>query len=153
MGLVNKRFFRHGELPLVILSLLERKPMHSYQLLVELQYLFGDDYEPSTGTVYPAVTALKEQRLIYSKQGSPTVYTLTELGRNVLKGRQDLLAELELRTGARILANGSIDIALDRFAAKVRSLAKELEVDTIQETLSRAEEELARRANRPKGER
>jgi DNA-binding PadR family transcriptional regulator len=142
-----KRFFRHGELPLVILSLLERKPMHSYQLLVELQYLFTDDYEPSTGTVYPAVTALKEQGLISSsKGGSPTVYTLTDTGRKVLQERRELLAELELRTGARILANGSIDSALGRFSAKVHSLAGHLDVDTIEDVLRRTEEELTERA-------
>jgi DNA-binding PadR family transcriptional regulator len=138
----SKRFFRHGELPLLILWLLKKKPMHGYQILGELTILFGDSYEPSTGAVYPAITALKEQRLIASGRGQPKIYRLTELGEKILGERQEQLAELEMRTGCPILENGSIDSALDRFAAKVRSVAGELEVGTIEEALDRLGKEL-----------
>ncbi|EUA73856.1 hypothetical protein I540_0264 [Mycobacteroides abscessus subsp. bolletii 1513] len=35
------RFFRHGELPLVLLALLAQRPMHGYELMSELSRLFG----------------------------------------------------------------------------------------------------------------
>ena len=146
----SKRFFRHGELPLLILSLLQRRPMHGYQILGDVAALFGEEYEPSTGAVYPAITALKEQKLIASERGQPKIHSLTELGEKVLQERKGLLAELEIRTGRQILENGSIDSALDRFAAKVRPLGKDLDVDTIEKALIRAEEELTELASERK---
>ena len=58
------RFFRHGELPLVVLALLEREPMHGYQVLGELTRRFGDVYVPSAGSVYPAIRALRDDGLV-----------------------------------------------------------------------------------------
>ena len=124
--------------------------MHGYQILGDVAALFGEDYEPSTGAVYPAITALKEQKLISSERGSPKIYRLTDLGEKVLQERKGLLAELEMRTGRPILENGSIDSALDRFAARVRHLVKELDVDTIEKTLIRTGEELTELAGERK---
>jgi hypothetical protein len=53
-----------------------------------------------------------------------------------------MLRQLEMRTGRPILENGSIDSALDRFAAKVRSIAGDLEIETIEEALNRVGKEL-----------
>jgi DNA-binding PadR family transcriptional regulator len=124
--------------------------MHGYQILGKVADLFDEDYEPSTGAVYPAITALKEQKLITSERGKPKIYRLTELGQKVLQERKGLLAELEIRTGRQILDNGSIDSALDRFAVKVRPLVRELDIDTIEKALARIEEELTQLAGERK---
>jgi DNA-binding PadR family transcriptional regulator len=124
--------------------------MHGYQILGEVAHLFDEDYEPSTGAVYPAITALKEQKLIASERGQPKIYRLTDLGEKVLKERQGLLAELEIRTGRQILENGSIDSVFDRFVAKVKPLVKELDVDTIEKALIRTGEELGELASERK---
>ncbi len=48
-----RRFFRYGELHLVVLSLLARRPMHGYELMGELSRLFGPAYRPSSGQRVP----------------------------------------------------------------------------------------------------
>ena len=118
------RFFRHGELPLVVLALLEQKPLHSYGLLVELDRRFGDEYEPSTGTIYPAVSALAQEKLIepVSRNGDRrgAVYRLTRTGKAALAERSDLLTRLELRTGVKVRQEADLDSMLERFAERVR---------------------------------
>ena len=43
------RFFRYGELPLVLLALIEQEPLNGYELMGELERLFGPAYQPSAG--------------------------------------------------------------------------------------------------------
>src|SRR5947209_17173109 len=97
------RFFRHGELPLVLLALVRERPMHGYQMMAELTRLFAPAYRPSPGTVYPAIDALEAEGLIAGEDvASRTVYRLTDVGRGALEDRFEKLAEIELRTGARL---------------------------------------------------
>lgn len=118
---MGDRFFKHGELALVVLALLEGSPMHAYQLLGEIETIFGDDYEPSTGTIYPAVRALADEGLIASRpDGRRTVYSLTALGRRSLADRADRLTALELRTGVTVRPDPDLDHAF----ARARRLAE-----------------------------
>jgi DNA-binding PadR family transcriptional regulator len=142
--LAAQRFFRHGELPLVILALLERQPMHGYQILVELEELFGEAYEPSTGTIYPAITALAEERLIVMhKIGRLKTYRLTDLGRKALAKRADKLADLELRTDTRIRSNGSVESMVDRYTSQIRTLAKRLPASKDEKKVAKFEKVLS----------
>jgi DNA-binding transcriptional ArsR family regulator len=123
--------------------------MHGYQLLVELDSMFGDAYEPSTGTVYPATTALEEEGLISSERdGRRTTYALTDTGRAVLAARLEQLAQLELRTGAHIVANGALPGAVDKFAALAKSLAGEVGADAVVQVIYRASAELVQLVDR-----
>jgi DNA-binding PadR family transcriptional regulator len=136
---VGARFFKHGELALVVLALLERQPMHGYQLIAELETLFGDDYEPSTGTVYPAVRALAEEGLVSSTdEGRRAVYSLTAVGRRALDKRSEQLAAIELRTGVVIRATAEID----RVLVRARDAAARVDADKALVILTRAAEEL-----------
>jgi DNA-binding PadR family transcriptional regulator len=136
---VGTRFFRHGELALVVLALLERQPMHGYQLIAELEALFGDAYEPSTGTIYPAVRALADEGLVSgSDDGRRAVYSLTAVGRRALDKRSEQLAALELRTGARIRRAGE----LDRLLVRARDAAVHVDEEKALVVLTRAVEEL-----------
>jgi len=136
---VGTRFFRHGELALVVLALLERRPMHGYQLIAELEALFGDAYEPSTGTIYPAVRALAEEGLVSgSDEGRRAVYSLTAVGRRALDKRAEQLAALELRTGTRIRRRAEID----RLLVRAREAAARVDEEKALVVLTRAVEEL-----------
>jgi DNA-binding PadR family transcriptional regulator len=146
---VAKWFFRHGELPLVVLAALDRAPMNGYQLLGELDRLFGDAYEPSTGSVYPAIRALQQEGLVTGSPHGPRnvqVLELTDTGRDALRRRGEQLAALELRTGAHIRADGSLDSAIDEFAARVRLLVPMLDALKAQELLESTASELERLA-------
>lgn len=143
--MTGKRFFRHGELPLVILALLDRRPMHTYQLLAELDRLFGDDYEPSTGSVYPAVSALRSEDLVTSDaRGLRQVNRLTPRGRRALVARRADLAGLEVRTGVRLGDGESLDAVLDGFVGRVRHLAPRVDPRQLSAVLDRATAELGR---------
>jgi DNA-binding PadR family transcriptional regulator len=133
------RLFRHGELGLVVLALLEREPMHGYQVLAELARVTGDTYVPSAGSVYPAIRGLRADGLIgATTAGRRSVYSLTDLGHRALAERGVQLAAFEQRTGVRIRAAGSLDAEVDRFAARVRALAPLLTVDDVARVLADA---------------
>jgi DNA-binding PadR family transcriptional regulator len=133
------RLFRHGELGLVVLALLEREPMHGYQVLAELARVTGDAYVPSAGSVYPAIRGLRENGLIGATSvGRRSVYSLSDLGHRALAERGVELAALEQRTGVRIRAAASLDAEVDRFAARVRALAPLLAVDDVARVLADA---------------
>jgi DNA-binding PadR family transcriptional regulator len=144
------RFFHHGELPLVVLALLEREPMHGYQVLGELTRRFGDAYEPSAGSVYPAIRALRADGLVgATTSGRRSVYSLTDLGHQTLRARGEELAAVELRTGARIRLVTSVDGVIDRFAIRARLLAPMLDPRTTEHLLAETATRLERLADAP----
>src|SRR5947208_14802687 len=115
-----RRFFRHGELPLVLLALLADRPMHGYEVMSELARLFGPEYRPSPGTVYPAVDALEAEGLIRgTSHDGRTIYETTPDGSAALEERADALAALEVRTGARVRRSDSIEAPLARLSARL----------------------------------
>lgn len=135
---MGRRFFRHGELPLVLLALLAERPMHGYDLMIELGRLFAPHYHPSPGSVYPAVEALEAEGLIAARANDgPRVYRLTRSGAEALEKRRDALAALELRTGMRVAQRGTVDAVLDRFASRVRALTGRLDPDMLEHVLDR----------------
>jgi len=54
------RLFDHGELRLVILSLIAEKPRHGYEIIKAIEERLGGAYSPSPGVVYPTLTLLEE---------------------------------------------------------------------------------------------
>src|SRR5258705_10690739 len=67
------QFFQPGELPLVLLELVKSQPRHGYELMSELDRLFGPDYRASAGSVNPALTALVEQGKILDDRDGPSL--------------------------------------------------------------------------------
>jgi DNA-binding PadR family transcriptional regulator len=131
----QRRFFRSGELPLVLLALVARRPQHGYDLMAELDRLFGPHYRPSPGSIYPALSALEAEALIEAAEGDRKTYSLTDLGRAALHARAGLLAELESRTGARLAGSETLQPAIDRFVARVRELAGDVDVEALERFL------------------
>ena len=95
------RFFRYGELPLVLLALIEQEPLNGYELMGELERLFGPAYQPSAGSVYPALQRLEAEDLITPTGDEvPKRYVLTKIGNASIADRRHKLAEIERRTGS-----------------------------------------------------
>jgi DNA-binding PadR family transcriptional regulator len=131
--------FNPGELPLVLLALAESEPMKAYELLAELDRLFGPAYRSSPGGVYPALTALRVEGLLSAEpDGRAKRYHLTDAGREALQKRRGQLAALEERTGARIHEDGSLRPALDRFVHRVMKRSGRLDPELVSEVLERA---------------
>lgn len=122
----GRRFFRSGELHLVLLALLRGRPQHGYELLSELATRFAPSYEPSPGSVYPALNALEAERLLVAEyDGDRRVYRLSRAGMKALEDRRPLLGAIEARTGAQ-LDDTSAEPALAQFTARVRAVAHHL---------------------------
>lgn len=135
------RFFRHGELPLVLLALLSEQPRHGYEVMAELKRLFGPRYRPSPGSIYPAIEALQTEGLI---EGRPVadkiVYATTPAGEQALHDRAEMLAALELRVGVRLGGGGgeSLETLLTRFKARLSPLSGHVDPADAGAVLDRA---------------
>ncbi len=140
---MSRRFFRHGELPLVVLALLAERPMHGYELMSELSRLFGPRYRPSPGSVYPALEALEAERLLSGEADSGrTTYRTTADGAEALETRADDLAALEFRTGVRVRGADSLDAAIARFKARLSPLSGRIDMALVESILERAATEI-----------
>lgn len=133
------RFFKHGELPLVLIALLDESPRHGYDIMAELARLFGPKYRASPGSVYPAIEALQTEGLIegYAVAGK-VVYEPTEQGEEALIDRADMLAALELRVGVRLGQSDSLEALLTRFKARLAPLSGHVDTTEVASILGAA---------------
>lgn len=140
---MSRRFFRHGELPLVLLALLTDRPMHGYEVMSELARLFGPRYRPSPGSVYPAIEALKAEELLEGQAGGGrTIYGATAAGADALADRADDVAALEVRTGVRLRRSESLEPTLARFNARLAPLSGHIDADAVAVVLDRVAAEI-----------
>ncbi len=140
---MSRRFFRHGELHLVILGLLADRPMYGYQLLSELSRLFGSRYRPSPGSVYPALDALEAEGLVEGEEsGTRTTFRVTPAGAEALEERVDGLAALEQRTGVRVRRAESLESAIADFKARLTPISGRVDFATVTTVLDRAATEI-----------
>ncbi len=138
-----RRFFRHGELPLVLLALFAECPRNGYEVMAELARLFGPHYRSSPGSVYPAIEALQAEGLIdgQAREGK-TMYRTTKTGSEALEARRDTLAALELRTGTRFGDADSIESLLARFRVRLAPLSGRVDPQAVAAVLQRAAAEI-----------
>jgi DNA-binding PadR family transcriptional regulator len=141
---MGRRFFRYGELPLVLLALLDHRPMSGYELMAELGRLFAPSYRPSPGSVYPALKSLESERLVRSSQEGAAVFVPTATGRRVLDERGRELTEFELRTGRSVRSRPAFDAVLDQFVVRLAELAGHVAPEVLQRHLDETLERLRR---------
>ena len=127
-----------GELPLVLLALVAERPQGGYELQAELARRFAPNYRPSPGSVYPALSALRAERLIEQTVGKKAAaYRVTTSGRGLLAEKRDLLARIEARTSGAS-AGASLEPALARFAAHIRTLNGRVDQAAVERILDTA---------------
>jgi DNA-binding PadR family transcriptional regulator len=147
---MGRRFFRHGELHLVLLVLLSSRARHGYELMAELGRLFGPEYHPSPGSVYPAVKALAAEELIAPEpESEPTRYRTTVSGEAAVADRRAALVALEQRTGVRLGGSDRLEAALEHFTARVRRLAGRVDPERVAELLDDAATDIEHLEPRP----
>jgi DNA-binding PadR family transcriptional regulator len=134
----HRRFFRSGELHLVLLALLGARPQHGYELMSELSARFGPAYRPSPGSIYPALSALEAEGLVAATDdGDRRVYRVTATGSRAVDDRRALLGEIEARTGT-VLGGPSLESALARFTERVRAVAARVDQAGAEQVLDEA---------------
>jgi DNA-binding PadR family transcriptional regulator len=117
--------------------------MKAYEFIAELERLFGPLYRASPGGVYPAITALVQEKLLsVDRDGRAKRYGLTKAGRTVLGERRRQLAAIEERTGARLGDQGSLRPVLDRFAARVMKQSGRIDPALVEAVLTKAADKI-----------
>lgn len=131
----------------MLLALAKAEPRKAYELLAELERLFGPDYRPSPGGVYPALNALVAERLLaVDHEGRARRYRLTDLGREALERRSRQLAAIEARTAVNVEAGATLRAALERLGDAVTAAMGQTDVDTgaVRKVLEEATDEIRR---------
>ena len=107
--------FGHGDLKFVILSLLEERPRHGYDIIKAIEEKSGGVYQPSPGTVYPTLTLLEEMgfaRALADESGKK-VYEITDAGRQHLaehRGTVDDIFSRVARKGAGLTSEAMMEL-------------------------------------------
>src|SRR4051812_34969479 len=128
-GGLGVNVFGHGRLRLYVLSLLEERPRHGYELIQALEERSGGTYSPSAGTIYPRLAKLEEDGLVRRESdGRRTVYAITEAGQRELDERRGELAgiEDELSDSVRRIADevrSGVDAAMKSLRAELAAAA------------------------------
>lgn len=91
-----------GDVRLAILALLVEGPRHGYQLIQETGERSDGAWNPSPGSVYPALSALQDEGLIDDeKVDGKRVFSLTDAGREYAERRADDLARVFAQNAAQ----------------------------------------------------
>jgi DNA-binding PadR family transcriptional regulator len=84
---------RRGDIRAAILALLQEEPRNGYQIMQELKQRSQGMWNPSPGSVYPALQLLEDERLIANEEGpGGRVYALTSRGKTYAKEHADEIA-------------------------------------------------------------
>lgn len=123
--------FAHGHLRLYLLSLLDERPQHGYELIQALGERFGGTYVPSAGTIYPRLAKLQDDGLVSKEaDGRRSVYAITDAGRAELESRRGELdgIETDVTDSVRRLADEvrhSVGDAMRTLKADLAAAARE----------------------------
>lgn len=84
-----------GDIRLLILEALRKRPMHGYEVAKEISRVFGGLYEPSPGAVYPTLQWLEDEGYVKVVQDNgKRVYSITEQGLKFLQDRRESVDKL-----------------------------------------------------------
>jgi DNA-binding PadR family transcriptional regulator len=133
-----------GELPLVLLSMLAERSLSGYELLGELERQYAPNYRPSPGSVYPALSALRTERLVDqapSKSKGP--YRVTTKGRRMLAAQRNVLERIEARTSSAAESIASLQPSLAQFAARISKFSGRVDRAAVERILDTAAKAIA----------
>ena len=73
---------RRGLIRAAVLTLLNERPMHGYEIMQQLEERSGGHWRPSPGSVYPTLQMLEDQGLVRNEEvEGKRVFSLTEQGK------------------------------------------------------------------------
>lgn len=123
-----RRLFDHGDLHIMVLSLVAKKPSYGYEIIKDIQEASNGLYVPSPGVIYPTLTLLEEQGFLESQivERNRKSFTITPEGAAHLAQNKETEAVIARKLAkARDLQQGSnlaedIEMAVSRFKALLR---------------------------------
>ncbi|MEE9578695.1 MAG: PadR family transcriptional regulator [Gemmatimonadota bacterium] len=148
-GRGRQRFGRRGDLKYVILSLLDDRPMHGYEIIRRLEEDSGGIYSPSPGSIYPTLQMLEDRGSVISEQQEgKRVYRITDEGRTLLGEHGDRVSDFTDRFsdftdrfstgGMGDLTRTFVRLAQVSFERATRKAADPEALGKLQEILERA---------------
>lgn len=92
------RFFDHGALRFVVLSLLAEKPRNGYELIKAIEEKSAGAYSPSPGVIYPTLSLLEEAGHIRAVEiDGKKAFEITDEGRAALEANRKVVEGFEER--------------------------------------------------------
>jgi DNA-binding PadR family transcriptional regulator len=83
---------RRGDVRAALLVLLAEEPRNGYQLIQEIRERSGGVWQPSPGSVYPALSQLEDEGLVVAEESEGRrTFRLTDAGRSYVEERADAL--------------------------------------------------------------
>jgi len=87
----GSKMLSHDNLRLIALALIAETPRYGYEIIKLIEEKTADWHSPTPNIVYPMLTNLKAAGYVTaSTEGPPTLYTITDDGRDYLKQNRDL---------------------------------------------------------------
>jgi DNA-binding PadR family transcriptional regulator len=81
---------RRGDVRLAILSLLDDRAMHGYEMIQQLEERTGGRWRPSAGSIYPTLQLLEDEGLVSAEEvDGKRVFSLTDDGREAAAKRSE----------------------------------------------------------------
>ncbi|MEM7459100.1 MAG: PadR family transcriptional regulator [Pseudomonadota bacterium] len=106
----RRRPLDHGDLRLLILSLIAEQPRHGYDLIAEIEGRTGGAYKPSPGVMYPALAIIQDLGLAkVKKEDGKRVFYITEAGEAELEANAETLIKIEARLEALANPDSELD--------------------------------------------
>lgn len=92
----RRRPLDHGDLRLLILSLIAEQPRHGYDLMTEIEERTSGAYKPSAGVMYPALEVIQDMGLAKSKkEDGKRVFSITPDGETELEANAETLEKIQ----------------------------------------------------------
>lgn len=144
----------HGDLRLLILSLIAETPRHGYDLIQEIETRTGGTYKPSPGVMYPALEIIQDLGWaeVRNEDGKKTFH-ITSAGEAEREKEAESIAAIHARLADLLKADEETDptdirSAMHRLRHAVISAAREHTADEtrqrrIVEILAAAKDEIA----------
>jgi DNA-binding PadR family transcriptional regulator len=125
---------RRGDVRTAILALLSENPSNGYQLIQQISQRSGGVWEPSPGSVYPALQLLQDEGLVRAEESDgKRLFTLTDAGRAYAEERRaELNAVWDTVSGT---ANDGM--------VELRQLIKQLAIAVMQVATSGTDAQIA----------
>ena len=106
----RRRPLDHGDLRLLILSLILETPRHGYDLIAEIETRTGGTYKPSPGVIYPALSVIQDMGLAkVKKTDGKRVFFITEDGEAELVEQAETLEKITARLEALAHPDSELD--------------------------------------------
>jgi len=88
MQFLAKAFLAKGDFKILVLSVLQSRPMHGYEITKVIEEQSHGIYRPGPGAVYPALQALLRRGMVkVNERDRRRVYQITPAGKRLLNER------------------------------------------------------------------